>query len=166
VIELNEPGNPITSYRKEIRAGLLGLAVPVVIIGGWALLAPHGWYDEFPVGSGRWISSLGPYDEHLARDFGALYLALGLLLGFAAFALDRLLVKAVLWASLVFQVPHLIFHVANTEPFSAASNIANLALLGLGLVLTAMLLDLVSRRQSATVSEPASIEGGIGYGTR
>ena len=69
-----------------------------------SLLAPHNWYGEFPVGSGRWISSLGPYDEHLVRDFGSLYLALGLLLAFAGFALDRLLVRAVLWASLVFQV--------------------------------------------------------------
>ena len=161
-----QTGNPITAFRREIRAGLIGLAVPVLIVGGWALLAPHNWYGEFPVGSGRWISSLGPYDEHLVLDFGSLYLALGLLLAFAGFTLDRLLVQAVLWASLVFQVPHFIFHAANTEQLSAASNIVNLALLGVGLVLTAMLLGLVSRKQSATVSESGAIEGGIGYGTR
>jgi hypothetical protein len=166
VTRLNETGNPITSHRAEIRAGLLGLAAPVVVVGGWALIAPANWYDNFPLDSADWISSLGPYQEHLVRDFGALYLALGLLLGFGALSLDRLLVKAVLWASLVFQVPHFIFHVANTEPLTAASNIVNLVLLGLGLVLTAMLLGLVSRRESATVSEPAAIEGGVGYGTR
>ena len=49
-----QTGNPITAFRREIRAGLIGLAVPVVIVGGWALLAPHNWYGEFPVGSGRW----------------------------------------------------------------------------------------------------------------
>jgi hypothetical protein len=163
---MNETGNPITSYRTEIRAGLLGLAVPVLIIGGWALLAPHNWYSEFPVGSGRWISALGAYDEHLVRDFGSLYLALGSLLVFAAIALDSLLVKAVLWASLVFQVPHFIFHAANTEPFSTGSNIVNLVLLGFALVLTAMLLDLVSRRQAAAAPESTPIEGDVTYGTR
>jgi hypothetical protein len=163
---LIKTGNPITGHRHEIRAGLLGLAVPVLIVGGWALLAPHNWYDNFPLDSADWISALGPYQEHLVRDFGSLYLALGLLLGFAALALDRLLVQAVLWASLVFQVPHFVFHAANTEPLSAASNIVNLVLLGLGLLLTGMLLGLVSRKESETVSEPASIEGGIGYGTR
>jgi hypothetical protein len=163
---MRQVGNPISRYRTEIRAGLLGLAVPVLIVGGWSLIAPHNWYDQFPVGSGHWISALGAYDEHLVRDFGSLYLALGLLLAFAAVALDRLLVQAILWASLVFQVPHFIFHAANAEPLSAASNIVNLVLLGAGLILTVMLLGLVSRRQSATVSEPAAIEGGIGYGTR
>lgn len=159
-------GNPITRYRAEIRAGLIGLAVPVLIVGGWALFAPHNWYDEFPVGSGRWISSLGAYDEHLARDFGSLYLALGLLLTFAGLALDRLLVQAVLWASLVFQVPHFIFHASNTEPLSTGGNVANLGLLAAGLVLTGLLLGMVSKSGRVKAREPASIEGGISYGAR
>ena len=37
------------------------------------------------------MSALGPYDEHLVRDFGSTYLALGLLLLFAAYRPDRLL---------------------------------------------------------------------------
>ena len=114
-----EAGKPITTYRTEIRAGLVSLAVPVIVIGGWALIAPRSWYDNFPIDSADWISSLGAYQEHLVRDFGSLYLALGLLLVFAGVVLDRLLVQAVLGASLVFQVPHLIFHAANTEPFSS-----------------------------------------------
>jgi hypothetical protein len=160
---MNEVGNPITRYRREIRWGLLGLAVPVVVVGGWALFAPHNWYDEFPVGTGHWISALGAFDEHLVRDFGSLYLALGSLLVFAAVTLDRLLVQAVLGASLVFQVPHFIFHAANTEPFSAANNIVNLALLAAGLALTLMLLVMSSRPRAET-AEPTTTEGGIRYG--
>jgi hypothetical protein len=165
VIRLNEAGNPITRYRREIRWGLLGLAASVVVVGGWALFAPHNWYDEFPVGTGHWISALGAFDEHLVRDFGSLYLALGSLLVFAAVTLDRLLVQAVLGASLVFQVPHFIFHAANTEPFSVANNIVNLVLLAAGLALTVMLL-MMSARARAAAAEPTTTEGGIRYGTR
>jgi hypothetical protein len=167
VIDVNESGNPITKRRTEIRAGLFGLAAPVLIVGGWALLAPHNWYENFPVGTGHWISSLGAYQEHLVRDFGSLYLALGLLLVFSAVVLDRLLVQAVLGASLVFQVPHFIFHAANTEPFSTANNVVNLVLLAAGLALTAMLLGMTARSAASRVApEQAKIEGGIGYGTR
>jgi hypothetical protein len=163
---MSESGNPITTYRTEIRAGLLSLAVPVVVIGGWALLAPHNWYDNFPVDSANWISSLGAYQEHLVRDFGSLYLALGLLLLFAGVVLDRLLVQAVLGASLVFQVPHLIFHAANTGPFSTANNAVNLVLLALGLVVTVSLLGMSMRQEPRTAAEHETIEGGIEYGTR
>jgi hypothetical protein len=164
---LNETANPITERRTEIRAGLLGLAFPVLIVGGWALIAPHNWYENFPVGTGHWISGLGPYQEHLVRDFGSLYLALGLLFVFAAVVLDRLLVQAVLGASLVFQVPHFIFHAANTGPFSTANNAVNLVLLAAGLALTGILLGMTARSgASRTAPEPTRIEGGIGYGTR
>jgi hypothetical protein len=157
---------PVTRYRSEIRAGLIGLAVPVVVVGAWALVAPHSWYEDFPIASAHWISSLGAYQEHLVRDFGSLYLALGLLLVFAAVVLDRLLVTAVLGASLVFQVPHFIFHATNTEPFSTGSNVVNLAALAGGLVLTVMLLGMVSRASARTEPASATIEGGVGYGTR
>jgi len=163
VKHLNETGNPITERRTEIRAGLLSLAVPVLIVGGWALLAPHSWYEHFPIDKAHWISGLGPYQEHLVRDFGSLYLALGLLFVFAAVALDRLLVRAILAASLVFQVPHFIFHAANTEPFSTANNTVNLVLLAAGLALTGMLLGMTAK---SAAREPTTIEGGIGYGTR
>jgi hypothetical protein len=137
-----EAGRPITTYRKEIRAGLLSLAAPVIVIGGWALIAPRSWYDNFPISSADWISGLGAYQEHLVRDFGALYLGLGLLLAFAGIVLDRLLVQTVLGASLVFQVPHL------------------------GLAITATLLVLTMRPAPRTATEPKTVEGGIRYGTR
>ena len=165
-----EAEKPITTYRTEIRAGLIGLAVPVMVVGGWALLAPRSWYDDFPISSAHWISSLGAYQEHLVRDFGSLYLALGLLLLFAAVVLDRLLVQAVLAVSLVFQVPHLIFHATNTEPFSTANNAVNLAALAAGLVLTVMVLGMVSKSTekpaARTRPEPQTTEGGVTYGTR
>jgi hypothetical protein len=161
-----EAGRPITTYRKEIQAGLAGLALPVIVIGGWALIAPRSWYDTFPISSADWISGLGAYQEHLVRDFGALYLGLGALLMFAGVVLDRLLVQAVLVAALIFQVPHLIFHAANTEPFSAANNTVNLVLLALGLVVTVVLLGMSLRTTERPAAEPKSVEEGVSYGTR
>jgi hypothetical protein len=161
-----EAVRPVTTYRTEIRAGLLGLAGPVIVIGAWALIAPRNWYDNFPIDSADWISSLGAFQEHLVRDFGSLYLALGLLLLFAGIVLDRLLVQTVLGASLVFQVPHLVFHAANTEPFSAANNAVNLGLLAVGLLVTVMVLGMSIRQGPRSAAEPQTIKGGIGYGTR
>ena len=159
-------GGPLVRYRTEIRAGLISLAVPVIVVGGWALIAPHSFYDDFPINSAHWISGLGPYQEHLVRDFGSLYLALGLLLVLGAVVLDRLLVGAVLAVSLVFQVPHFIFHATNTEPFSTANNVVNLVTLGAGVVLTVMLLGMVSRASAQPRPEPQPTEGGITYDTR
>jgi hypothetical protein len=159
----------LMAYRREIRVGLIVLAAPMVLVGGWALVAPHGWFDTFPGGGRHWVSSLGPYDEHLVRDFGATYLGLGLLLLGAAYMLDRVLVVASLATSLVFQVPHFIFHAANTGPLSAADNVVNLLLLGFGLVLTAILLVMTAkaaRPRARAAAEPKPIEGGVSYGTR
>jgi len=45
-------------------------------VGAWALFAPVSWYDSFPGLGLRWLPVLGPYNEHLARDVGAFFLAL------------------------------------------------------------------------------------------
>jgi hypothetical protein len=167
---VNVSNGPITRYRKELRTGLVVLAAPLVVTGGWALLGPHSWYDHFPGAGVHWVKPLGPYDEHLVRDFGALYLAFGLLLGFAAVALDRLLVRAALGASLVVAVPHFIFHAANTEPFSTQNNVANLIVLAGAIVLPVLMLYMIAPRaqdagESAPRGEPTT-EGGVTYGTR
>lgn len=47
-----------------------------VFVGLWAAAWPATFYTAFP-GLGRvWISVDGPFNEHLIRDVGALYLAL------------------------------------------------------------------------------------------
>ncbi len=163
---MNEAQRSIAGHRNGIRAGLLALGVPIVLVGGWALLAPHGWYDTFPGGGRHWISALGPYDEHLVRDFGATYLGLGLLLAVAAYLLDRLVVQVALGTSLVFQVPHFIFHLSETGPFSTGDNVVNLVLLAFGLALTLILLAVTRQPRSGTAHEPQPIEGGITHGTR
>ncbi len=63
--------------RGWIRAGLLFLAATTLNGSLWALPFPRSFYEDFPLPGRDWVSTLGPYDEHLVRDYGALNLALG-----------------------------------------------------------------------------------------
>jgi hypothetical protein len=167
-------GQRLERNRGPIRAGLIGLGAPLVFIGAWALVSPQGWYDDFPGFGRHWVSSLGPYDEHLVRDLGALYLGLGVLLVLAAIVLVRALVQGALVALLIFEVPHLIFHSAETEALSTGDNVVNLAVIALGVLLTAALLVATVGSGRPRRSEFArgrreaesTLEGGVGYGTR
>jgi hypothetical protein len=164
--------NEIVRYRREVRALVLALGVPLAAIGAWALVAPSSFYEDFPGGGRHWVSALGPYNEHMTRDFGSLYLGLGLLLVFAAVVLERRLVQGALGALLVFSVPHFVYHATELEAMSTGDNVANMTTLALSVVVPLVLLWLVRRPRAASprVAEPdskAAFErGGVRYGTR
>lgn len=119
----------ITRNRGAIRFLLLALGIPQASIGLWALLSPSSFYDDFPVGTSGWVDVLGPFDGHLVTDVGALFVALGFLLAFAAVRLRRetVLVAAIAW--LIFAIPHFAWHVFNLEPYDTPDAIANTATL-------------------------------------
>ncbi len=118
-----------------IRVALGYLFLSSTQIGVWALLAPRSFYDSFP-GAGRsWISIDGPYNEHLMRDFGALNLALAVMLLWAAITLVRPLVNAAAVAAMVWGLPHLLYHLFNTDGYSGGDLVASIG----GLVLFAVL---------------------------
>jgi hypothetical protein len=106
---------------------LFALAIPQALIGLWALLAPSSFYDDFPAGGDGWVRALGPFDEHLVTDVGALFVALGFLLAYAAINLSRPLVNAAAIAWLLFSVPHFLWHIFNLEPYGTADAISNTA---------------------------------------
>ncbi len=118
-------GDHITRHRGAIRFLLLALGGPQALIGLWALLAPHSFYDDFPAGTDGWVRVLGPFDEHLVTDVGALFVALGVALAIAAFTLRRSAVLAATAAWLVFSVPHFLWHVFNLEPYGTRDAVAN-----------------------------------------
>jgi hypothetical protein len=124
----------------SLRAGLLLLASASLVVGVWALLVPRSFYDDFPLPGRNWVSTLGPYNEHLVRDVGALNLALGVLLVLAAILLERRLVQVSLVAYLVYAVPHFVFHLATSHAFSLGDNIANMFTLGITVLLPLVLL--------------------------
>jgi len=131
--------------RTWLRIGLLFVAATPMSGGLWALLFPRSFYGDFPLPGGDWVSTLGPYNEHLIRDYGALNLAMAVLLLAAGVLLERRLAQVALVTWLVFEVPHFGFHLGQTHHFSEGSNLSQLGGLALLIVLPLVLLSLLPR---------------------
>jgi hypothetical protein len=123
-----------------VRLGLSLLAAPVLAVGAWALVIPRSFHEDFPAAGRGWVSALGPYNEHLVRDVGALNLALGTLLALAAILPGLRLTRVALGAWLVYALPHFVFHATELEALSALDNAVNLITLGLAVVLPLVIL--------------------------
>jgi hypothetical protein len=129
-------------YQAWLRIGLLFLAATTLNGSIWALPFPRSFYDYFPLPGRDWVSTLGPYDEHLVRDYGALNLALGILLVATAIFLGRRLTQVALVAWLGYALPHFVYHTTLTEHFSPFDNVGQLGSLGLQVLLPTVLLFL------------------------
>ncbi|HEY6654882.1 MAG TPA: hypothetical protein VI028_12210 [Solirubrobacterales bacterium] len=134
----------IERHRAPIRIALIYLTVTIGFLAIWILVAPRGFYDNFPGGSTHWVSALPPYNEHLERDFGAASLGLALLAGLAAYWMDRRVIQATALAMLAAGLPHLAYHLTTTGHYSTGDNVASLIGLALDVVLPLGLLYLVS----------------------
>lgn len=122
-------GDHLTRHRGAIRFLLLALGVPQALIGLWALFGPRSFYDGFPAGTDGWVNPLGPFNEHLIVDVGALFVGLGVLLTIAAIRLRRSLAMAAAISWLIFSVPHTAWHAANLDPLATGDAIANMVTL-------------------------------------
>jgi hypothetical protein len=115
---------------------LLLLALSAADTGVWATLAPRSWYDAFPGAGHHWVAVLGPYNEHLSRDVGGLYLALLVLsAGAAVRPADGYLVRLTAAAWLAFSIPHLIYHLGHLDMLEGTDKV--LSVIGLGAVVIA-----------------------------
>ncbi len=135
--------------RGLIRAGLLFLVVASLMVGPWAQFAPHSFWDGFP-GLGRaWVSADGPYNEHLVRDVGGLQLAMVVLLLAAVIRPEVVLVRVAALASVVWQAPHLVYHLVHVGDLPTLSD---MVIQSVGLVFTFVvaLAVLVLARDSAS----------------
>jgi len=133
--------------RRWLRGGLAVLAVTPALVGTWATIAPRGFYDDFPGGGHHWVSAVGPYDEHLMRDVGALYLGSLVMLVLAFVWLERRLVQAALLSYAVAAIPHLAYHATALDNFSTGDAVAEIAGLALGVVLPLGLLTITRTRR-------------------
>lgn len=124
---------------RVARTVLVLLAAVAAYVGLWALLAPHSFYDSFPGGGRHWVSMDGPFNEHLVRDVGGLYVAMLVLGVGAAIRPAAGIVRLTGLAWLAFSVPHLAYHTAHLEMFSPLDQILNVVLLGAAVVLGAVL---------------------------
>lgn len=141
---------PAPSARRHLaaRAGLVLVAAAQAEIGLWGLIAPHSFFTGFP-GLGRhWVSPLGPYNEHLLRDFAAAELGSAVLLLGAAIWFNRTLVLIAGTAFLAATIPHLGYHVTASDSLPTADNIASLGAFVLEIAVVAAAMLVVSRAQS------------------
>jgi hypothetical protein len=106
--------------RTLLRATLATVATSDLVTGLTALLTPRAFYEGFPFGLG-WVADLPPFNEHLTTDVGAFYVAFGLLLGWAAYTLQRALVLPSCAAWSVFSLAHLGFHATHLDGLGAAA---------------------------------------------
>jgi hypothetical protein len=111
----------------------------------WAQFAPRSFYDNFP-GLGRaWVRVDGPFNEHLVRDVGGLNLAVSAVLIAAFVTLSRSMIIAASVATLLYGVPHLVYHIANSDGLGSGDVIVSIGGLALFAAVPIALI-VVSRR--------------------
>jgi glucose uptake protein GlcU len=137
-----------TSYRirKRIRLGLLFLGLPQLAIGVYALFFSRDFYRDFPLG--RSWADVGPYNEHLVTDVGALFCAMGVIALFGAARVDRRLAQAVALGWIVFTLPHLIFHLSHREGLETADVVSQAAVFVAHLLIALYVLSASRRLKS------------------
>jgi hypothetical protein len=142
------------THRRWARIALGYLALLSLEIGLWAQFAPRSFYDDFP-GLGRaWISVDGPYNEHLVRDVGGLNLGLAAVLIIALVTLSRVTILAASVASLLYGIPHLVYHIANTDDLDTGDVVVSLGGLALFAVLPIVLIFMARGHQLDLSSMP------------
>ncbi|WP_341955840.1 hypothetical protein [Microbacterium sp. LWH13-1.2] len=116
-------------------SALLGL-----FVGGWAYLAPLSFYESFPGVLGAWVSVDGPFNEHLIRDVGAMYLALAAASAGGLVWRDPIGFRVLGLAWTVFGTLHFAYHALHLEHMSVESAIGEMVALGVSLLLGIALL--------------------------
>ncbi|GAA2849021.1 hypothetical protein Acy02nite_01190 [Actinoplanes cyaneus] len=113
------------------------LALNAALVGVWAGAFPLSFYRDFPWPGAHWVSALGPYNEHLVRDVGGLYLAL-LVLSVAALRRPVLRTTAG-GAWLIFSAEHFLWHAFHLDVFPRFHQVASMVALSLPLLLAVLL---------------------------
>jgi hypothetical protein len=153
------------------RVVLAVLGLTAVGTGIWAYVAPDNWYRTFPGFGHTWLPQLGPYDEHLAVDVGAMFLAFAVLTVIAFVkAGDRRVLRATGVTWLVFTALHLVYHLTMLGMYRPADQVPNVVVLVILLVLPLVLLFPINDRggshgsgtQSGTAASAGRVHAGAG----
>jgi hypothetical protein len=125
---------------KASTAAAWVLTATALYVGWWASLAPRSFYDSFPGLNRMWVGGDGPYNEHLVRDVGGLYLALAVSGVLALVWRDRrtTLMLGAAWTT--FSVLHLGYHLHHLDELAVVDVVGNVVALGGTLVLAVLLL--------------------------
>lgn len=125
------------------------------LVGLWASVAPHSFYDDFPGAGRHWVAVDGPFNEHLVRDVGTLNLAVAAVAVAALVWGSRELVQTFAVAELLYAVPHLAYHLRHLDRFGAGDKVALVVSLGIGVFAPIALLVFSSRVPKRSMTRAA-----------
>ncbi len=131
--------------KRRTRTVLWILGIAQLATGIWAFAFPASWFRSYPGLDLDWVSELGPYNQHLAVDVGAFFIAFGALLLIAGYLLDRRLVGVASVVELAFALPHFVYHVVQLNRLPAASGVLQMLVLGTQVLLPFVVLRSVRR---------------------
>jgi hypothetical protein len=130
------------------RISLAFIAITSAYVGAFAYFASETWYDTFPGFGLSWLPQLGPYNEHLAKDVGAAYLALTVLsLIVLVNVRNQVLVLLTGAVLLTFNVLHFIYHLTMLHMYTPSDQVLNVIVLSL-LVVVSIVLSVPARRRA------------------
>jgi hypothetical protein len=120
----------------------IALAVTVILavyVGAWAEFFPASFYASFPGFGMHLIDVDGPYNQHLVRDVGSLYLALGAASVFGIVSRSAVPGRVAGLAWSVFGILHFGYHLTYPEG-TMLDRVGTIVSLGLSLALGLVLL--------------------------
>lgn len=126
---------PQAPVSRGVRGWTIALGLGALSQGVWAYFSPRSFYEDFPLEGVGWVSSLGPFNDHLTTDVGAALLGMAVAAVFVGRAGSASAIRAVAGAFAVFGVAHLAFHLGELAPFSVGSAAAQLISLSAVVVL-------------------------------
>ncbi|MEV0890004.1 hypothetical protein [Promicromonospora sp. NPDC050262] len=127
---------------------LVATVIIVGFVGAWSYFLPQAYYDHFPSVLGEWVSKDGPYNEHLVRDHGAMYLALGAASLYGLFRPSQAGCRVLGIAWTVFGVLHFAYHVTHLGHLPTDEAIGQVVVLAVAILLAIGLLVPGRRPQS------------------
>ncbi|MCM0673358.1 hypothetical protein NCC78_01260 [Micromonospora phytophila] len=110
------------------------------VVGVWSYFLPQASFHHFPAVLGEWISQDGPYNEHLVRDHGAMYLALGAASAYGLMRPSQIGYRLLGIAWTVFGVLHFAYHVTHLGHMPATDTASQVAVLVVAVLLGIALL--------------------------
>jgi heme/copper-type cytochrome/quinol oxidase subunit 4 len=117
------------------------LALTALYTGIWAYFSPEGWHASFPGFGLSWLPQLGPYNEHLAKDAGAMFLAMATLTIITLrYVRNNRAVQTTGAVWLVFNVLHLIYHMRHLHMYETSDQVLNVVSLSSLVALSVALL--------------------------
>ena len=121
------------------------LAAVAAYVGIWAAAFPASFYTSFPGFGLTWISADGPFNEHLVRDVGGLYLGFGAASVAAAILRTAAAGRVIGIGWTLFCAVHFAYHLAHLDG-SVVDRAGNVVTLGLSLAIGVLLVVVPSRK--------------------